>query len=639
MKPLPEKSTRVVPAEWNTVDYQGSLSKCVHEIFEEIAFLTPEAVAVVCEGRKLTYSELRARAIVLSRELIGLGIGHESIVGLVMNRSPELILGMIAVLYAGAAYLPIDPLFPTSRIQYMLNDSNAKVLCSDEGNYASALKYSQTVIKVDSISIDHDKAFDPPVTSTGPPSLAYVMYTSGSTGTPKGVQVMHRGITRLVHGDFITFGPDEVFLHLSSPAFDASTLEVWGSLLHGAKCVIMPQRVPSVTDIAEIIKIHNITTVWLTATYFNTIVDEAPDALCGIRQLLIGGEALSVRHVRLALTALPETTIINGYGPTENTTFTCCYTIPRDLDTSVTSIPIGSAIRGTTVYVLDSARVPVPDGQEGELYAGGDGVARGYLNRTDLTDSLFLRDPFSERPDARMYKTGDLVRRRADGVVEFIGRVDDQVKIRGFRIEPAEIQAVLSKHPSVRAVAVLPQTDSTGEKHLVAYVVPNGNPGCEQSDFRSFAAQKLPEFMQPSFFVILEKIPLNLNGKIDRQALPLPWGQPNPIPVTQYENEIEGAIANVWLDVLGKAVSPDQNLFEAGARSLHMVRVQSRLQGVLKKKIDITALFQYPTVKSLSVYLEGEDDQTNKRAASIRDRAKRQMEAMTRQRLSTKRLR
>jgi amino acid adenylation domain-containing protein len=639
MTPLSGKSISVVPSEWNATAYQHALSKCVHEIFEEQALLRPESVAVVCDNHNITYRELRARAVALSRELISRGVRHETVVGLIMDRSPELIVGMIAVLYAGAAYLPIDPLFPTPRIRFMLDDSSAKVLCADEASYASAVQFSPNVIKVPSISSGHNELLESPVKATHPESLAYIMYTSGSTGTPKGVEVLHRGITRLVHGNYARFGSEETFLHLSSPSFDASTLEVWGALLHGGKCVVMPQHVPGVSDIARVIKEHNVTTMWLTASYFNAVIDEAPDALRGIGQLLIGGESLSVRHVRLALAALPGTTILNGYGPTENTTFTCCYTIPQDLAPSVTSIPIGTAISGTKVYVLDSMRIPVADGEEAELYTGGDGVARGYLKRPDLTESLFLLDPFSDRPNAKMYKTGDLVRRRPNGVVEFLGRVDDQVKIRGFRIEPAEIQAVLTQHPSVRVALVLPQADPSGEKHLIAYVVPAERSRFDEGELRILAEQRLPEFMRPSFYLSLAAIPLNVNGKVDRRALPLPWGSRTEMREGDYSTETERLIARVWFDVLGgRSIGREQNFFEAGARSLHAVRVHARLQGILSKRFAITALFQYPTIRSLAMHLSGENDKSVETASMVRSRARRQVEAMARQQVLMRRL-
>jgi amino acid adenylation domain-containing protein len=618
--------------------YSHWLSKCVQELFEEQALLTPNAVAVVCGRIALSYGELRARAVSLSRTLISRGIGPEKVVGLMMDRSPELIIGMLATLYAGAAYLPVDPLFPSARIRFMLDDSNAEAVCSDEAGHAAAARYSADVIVVNPGSTEHRESLLPPDIAARPESLAYVMYTSGSTGIPKGVEVLHRGITRLVYGGYARFGRDEVFLHLSSPSFDASTFEVWGPLVHGGQCVVMPERLPGVSDIARVITAHGVTTMWLTASYFNTIIDEAPGALRGLRQLLIGGEALSTRHVRSALAALPGTTIINGYGPTENTTFTCCYTIPGDLSPAVTSIPIGTAISGTTVYVLDDLGMPVPDGEEGELYTGGDGVARGYLKRPELTGSAFMHDPFVGRPGAKMYRTGDMVRRRPDGTVEFVGRVDDQVKIRGYRIEPAEVQAVLTQHPLVRIAVVLTHTDPSGEKQLLAYLVVAEGAPFDEDKVRVFVEARLPEFMRPSFYVRLAAIPLNANGKIDRHALPLPWEVHSEVRDSEYSTEMERTIARVWAAVLGgRSLGRDQNFFESGAKSLHAVRVHARLQEILRNQFGITALFQYPTIRTLALHLGGDEEKPAKAVSEIRDRARRQATAMAELRMKMKR--
>jgi amino acid adenylation domain-containing protein len=622
------------------IDYSHRVSKCIQELFEEQALLTPSAEAVVCGGRTLSYGELRARAIALSRTLISRGIEPEMVVGLMMDRSPELIVSMLATLYAGAGYLPVDPLFPAARIRFMLEDSRAKALCSDEVAYAAATQYSADVIRVTHGNTEPGEALRPPDIGAHPESLAYVMYTSGSTGMPKGVEVLHRGITRLVHGGYARFGSDEVFLHLSSPSFDASTFEVWGTLLHGGKCVVMPERLPGVSDIARVITEHGVTTMWLTASYFNTIIDEAPEALRGLRQLLIGGETLSTRHVRSALASLPETTIINGYGPTENTTFTCCYSIPRDLNPSVTSIPIGTAISGTTLYVLDDLGKPVPDGEEGELYTGGDGVARGYLGRPELTRSSFLHDPFVGRSGAMMYRTGDLVLRRPDGIMEFVGRVDDQAKISGYRIEPAEVQAVLTQYPPVRMAVVLTRIDPSGEKQLLAYLVLTEGEPFDEGEFQAFVETRLPEFMRPSFYVRLAAIPLNANGKVDRNALPLPWEVHSEMRDGEYSTEMERTIARVWAAVLGgRSFGSDRNFFEFGAKSLHAVRVHARLEEILGKQFPITALFQYPTIHTLALHLGGDERKPSEVVSEIRDRAQRQASAMAQMRMKMKRSR
>ena len=305
-----------------------------------------------------------------------------------------------------------------------------------------------------------------------PDHLAYVMYTSGSTGRPKGVEVTHRGITRLLFGgDYAQLDADQTILQLAPVAFDASTFEIWGALLHGGKCVLYPERVPSPQDLGEIINQQGVTTLWLTASLFNTVIDEAPQALSEVRQLLIGGEALSVPHVRRGLERLPHTEIINGYGPTESTTFACCYRIPRRLDENIRSIPIGKPIGNTQGVHTGSPDESGAYRCGGEIYIGGDGLARGYFNRPELTAERFIEHYFDGEPAQRLYRTGDLGRYLPDGNIEFLGRIDNQVKIRGYRIELGEIEAVLAQHPAIQQAVVLAREDTPGDRRLVAYVV------------------------------------------------------------------------------------------------------------------------------------------------------------------------
>ena len=357
------------------------------------------------------------------------------------------------------------------------------------------------------------------------------MYTSGSTGTPKGVAVPHRGVVRLLFGvNYAQLDASRIFLHLSPLAFDASTFEISGALLHGARCVLFPEQIPNLTGFGSGTDGIKVNTLWLTAALFNTVIDEAPEILAGVHQLLIGGEALSAAHVRRALERLPATEIVNGYGPTESTTFTCCYPIPRTLDPSLTSIAIGRPIANTEVYVLDGRLWPVPIGVPGELYIGGAGLARGYLNRPELTAEKFIRRSLPHGPGCRLYRTGDRVRWRPDGNLEFLGRLDHQVKMRGFRIELGEIEAALAEHPQVREAVVLLREDRPGDRRLVAYVVARGEPVPSLSELRSFLRGKLPEYMVPSAFVFLGRMPLTPNGKVDRKALPAPEARDRTSP-------------------------------------------------------------------------------------------------------------
>src|SRR3990172_2600791 len=391
------------------------------------------------------------------------------------------------------------------------------------------------------------------------------MYTSGSTGVPKGVQVQHRSINRLVRGsDYARLGPDRTLLHAAPLAFDASTFELWGALLNGGRCAIHPEQVPTARGVGASIRRHGVTTAFLTTALFNALVDEEPAQLAGLEELLTGGESISVPHVRRALASLPGTEIIHVYGPTETTTFATSYRIPRDLGAEACSIAIGRPIANSTCYVLDGHQGLVPVGVFGELYLGGDGVARGYLDRPELSAERFLADPFSARPGARMYRTGDRVRWLPDGTIEFGGRFDDQVKIRGFRIEPGEIEAALARHPSVAEAVVVVHGES-GAKRLVAYLVardPSSPPGV--AELHEALRAKLPEYMVPSAIVVLDALPLTPNGKLDRRALPVPEFQDSAGYVAPRTAE-EEILAGIWSGLLHlERVGVHDDFFDLG---------------------------------------------------------------------------
>ena len=471
-------------------------------------------MAVVYENRGLTDRDLNAKANQLAHYLKKLGVGPDVLVGICVERSLEMIVGLLGILKAGGAYVPLDPSYPKERMDFMLEDTDVAVLLTQEHLRKLFADQNRQVICLDRELNDVANASpENPACSVTPDNLAYVIYTSGSTGKPKGVTIPHRGILRLLYGvDYVQLDDHQTFLQLAPLSFDASTFEIWGPLLHGAKCVLYPGSVPTPTELAEFLHQHGITTLWLTAALYNAVIEEAPRALLGIKQLLIGGEALSITHVLRGLALLPSTQIINGYGPTEGTTFTCCYPIARDLtDRPATSIPIGRPIGNTQVYILDQQRNPVPVGITGELYIGGDGLARGYLNRSELTAEKFIANPFSTEAHARLYKTGDLARYLADGNIEFLGRIDDQVKIRGFRIELGEIGSALAQHPAVREVVVLAGEDSSGDKRLIAYVVANQQPSPATNQLRSYLKEKLPDYMVPYGVCFPRQTPTNFH--------------------------------------------------------------------------------------------------------------------------------
>ncbi len=485
---------------WNATGREYPRGKRIDELFEAQAVRSAEAVALIDGGERLSYGEVNRRANQVGRYLRERGVRRGSLVGIAMERSVDLIVGILGILKAGGAYVPLDPSYPQERLKYILGDTGAAVILTQQRHMDSLPQSGAEVVCLDRDRQEIGAQSGENLGIEGvAEDLAYVMYTSGSTGVPKGVEVPHRGVVRLLFGvDYVRLDAEQRFLHLAPTSFDASTFEIWGSLLHGGQCVLYPGRVPSPFELGELLHKHEINTLWLTASLFNAVIDGAPEALSGVRQLLIGGEALSVPHVRRALALLPQTQIINGYGPTESTTFTCCYSIPRQLEENLSSIPIGKPIGNTEVYILDSQLHPVPIGVAGELYIGGDGLARGYLNQPELTAEKFIEHPFSEDSQARLYKTGDRVRYLADGNIEFLERLDNQVKIRGYRIELGEIEAVLNEHSGVSQSVVAVREDTPGDKRLVAYVVPKLDKNNSQTggQDRSLERQYIAEWQE-----------------------------------------------------------------------------------------------------------------------------------------------
>jgi amino acid adenylation domain-containing protein len=532
-------------------------------------------------------------------------------VGLSAERSLEMMVGLLAILKAGGTCVPLDPVYPKERLAFMLEDAGIHLLLTQERLRQA---FPQRVLKVVSL----DKVEDPgsgsgphnPRLGVKPDQAAYVLYTSGSTGTPKGVEVLHRGIVRLLFGtDYIRFGPQEVFLQLSSMSFDASTFEIWGALLHGGRCVLYPDRVPHIAQLRAVLDKENVTTLWLTPSLFNTLMDSAPDVLTPVAQLLVGGEVLSVPHIGRALSLLPNTQLVNGYGPTESTTFACCYRIPRTQSLTASSIPIGRPIANTRVYILDKSLQPVPIGVAGELCLGGDGLARGYLNRPEITGQNFLPDPFCIQPGARLYKTGDLCRYLPDGNIEFLGRLDHQVKIRGFRIELGEIESAIAAHPAVSTAAVVVREEIPGEKRLVAYCVPRhpANPPTSKALY-DFLKEKLPDYMVPSDINTVEALPLTPNGKVDRPALPI--GSRTPQAENRYvppRDAHERQLVRIWEEIFNvRPIGIEHNFFDLGGHSFLAVRMMFRIEETYGKGLPLATLFAEATIRHLAACLRAE---------------------------------
>jgi amino acid adenylation domain-containing protein len=603
---LDEAERYQVLHQWNDTAVEYPAARSVHQLFEEQAALVPERVAVSSGDEKQTYAELNERANQLAHHLMSLGVGRDVLVGILMERSVEMVVAMLATLKAGGAYVPLDPQYPLERLSFMMEDTGLAVLLTQERLAERAPTHWGHTIYLDaereSLSVQSKSN---PAIELEADNLAYVIYTSGSTGRPKGVAVSHRAILRLLcSASYVSLGPSEVLLHASSPTFDAATFELWGALINGGRCVLFDERVPTARSLGQIIRTHGVTTMWLTSSLFNTVVDEAIEELRGVRQLLVGGEALSAGHVRQALAALPETRLINGYGPTEATTFTCCQEV-RAVADGATSVPIGGPIQNTRVYVLDERMQPVPVGVPGELYVGGDALARGYLGRTALTAESFVPDPFGEQAGGRLYRTGDVVRYRRDGSIEYVGRDDAQVKVRGFRIELGEIEAALGEHAAVRECAVSVRGEGAG-KRLLAYVVWREDGETEAGAVREYLRERLPEYMVPNQLVTLDQLPLTSNGKLDRRALPEPerWGEQG----SEFEapqTELEELVAGIWCEVLKvERVSRGADFFELGGHSLLATQVISRIQTAFGLELALRTLFEKPTLAEFASAIE-----------------------------------
>ncbi|MES1244341.1 MAG: amino acid adenylation domain-containing protein [Acidobacteriota bacterium] len=566
--------------EWNDTEAPLPADATIHGLFARQAALTPDAVAVEMGEERLTYAGLLGRATRIALGLLRQGLRPEEPVAVLAERSPDLVAALLGILQAGGAYLPLDPSHPAERREWMARDAGARW--------------------IEPVGEEPDGTL--PEVPSG--ALAYVMYTSGSTGTPKGVAVTHRNVVRLLwNADCAGLGPDEVWLQLSPVAFDLSTLEIWAPLLHGGRLVLFPGRLGSPDELARVIESRGVTSAWLTAGLFHEVVDGRVEGLRPLRQLLAGGDVVSVDHARRALEANPGLVLIDGYGPTENTTFTTCHrmTAPPSGD----SVPIGRPIANTRACVLDDDLRPVPAGVRGELYAGGEGVARGYLGRPDLTAERFVPDPYGPS-GGRLYRTGDLVRRRGDGVLEFLGRRDAQVKIRGVRVEPAEVEAELLACPGVRRAAVV-AVGNGGGRSLRAFWV--GEAG--EDELRARLRARLPEAMVPSAFVALPDLPLTPNGKVDRRSLAeLAAFAVDAVRRTEDRvaprTAVEERLAALWTRVLEmEEVGVFDNFFDLGGHSLLATQLVTRIRDAFGVELPVSFVFETPTLAAQAAAVDG----------------------------------
>ncbi|MFA6231851.1 MAG: amino acid adenylation domain-containing protein [Rhodanobacter sp.] len=616
---------------WNATARVYPQHQCVPALFAEQAARRPDAVALASLDRQITYGELERRSNRLARTLVGLGVGSETVVGLCVRPSVDMAVGLLGILKAGGAYLALDPAYPHERLTYLLSDANVSVV----------LGQRETLEKIDAsdrhlVPLDDDADEDFPLDDSfenaiDPHNLAYVTYTSGSTGRPKGVAVTHQNIIRLVKGtNYIHLSDADTVLQVAPLAFDASTFELWGAWLNGGTVLIVDRDTAlSGTSLRAVLRERKVSALFVTTALFNRVVQEEPQVFASVHNVLVGGDAVDPSIVRGVLQHGRPQRLLNGYGPTEATTFSTWYEI-NDVAPDAVAVPIGKPLANGGCYVLDEDFQPLPIGVAGELYITGAGLARGYLNRPGLTAQRFVADPFVA--GERMYRTGDYARYLSDGNLQFIGRVDGQVKIRGHRIEPGEIEVALLANHGVREAVVVAREED-GDKRLIAYLVRDPSaPDC--AALRESLARQLPDYMLPAAFVELPSLPLNVNGKIDRQALPAPQasGLRQP-PRVAPSTSLELTLAAIWSDVLRlDSFGVDDNFFELGGHSLSAMRVRVHVRKTLGVELELRILFEQPTIAQLARYIEQREHQQE---AQLRSNLQQRIEHMSDQEVAT----
>lgn len=632
-RPWTELAEReLVLKQFNDTAADYPRDRSIDELFESQVERSPDEIAAIWGGQQVTYAQLNCRANQVAHALLEVGVQPDDRIGLYTERSLATVVGMIAILKAGAAYVPLDPSYPAERLEFMRADSSMVAVLTTSALMSELQSGNLPVILVDgalSQSIEN-----PTNRSHTSRSLAYIIYTSGSTGRPKGVMVEHRNVVALVINEsYSPIGREDCVAHCSSPSFDATTWEVWAPLLNGARLLIVPQSVVFDPEtLNRVVVQHGVTAMFLTVGLFNEYVDTLEEAFGRLRYLLTGGDALVPSIMALALnkSRRPQH-LVNVYGPTETTTFATAYEI-KSVPESATSIPIGAPIANVQLYILNGEREPVPIGATGEIYIAGAGVSRGYLNQKTLTDERFLADPFGEMSGA-LYRTGDLGRWRTDGNIEFLGRNDFQVKVRGFRIELGEVEAALLSFPGVRLAVAVAREEEPGVKRLLGYIVPelalldesqsadNRVPGEEAISqlaqrLREYLQGKLPPHMVPAVIVPLKSLPLTPNGKLDRAALPAPDGREQlSHEYVAPSTPMEQALSAIWKQALKvERVGVQDNFFELGGDSLLGIETMGSIADTLNIDLHFMALFQYPTVCQLARFVDDQLAEDGNRA-------------------------
>ncbi|WP_331741674.1 non-ribosomal peptide synthetase (plasmid) [Streptomyces sp. NBC_00726] len=571
--------------------------------FAEQVARTPHATAVseAATGTALSYRELDHRANRLARRLTGLGVGREDPVGVLMTRSSDLVVALLAILKAGGVYVPVHEDDPADRRQWIVDRARPVLLLVDDAMRRAGLPERVPVLAVHGPETAGEPVDDPRV-SVLPDQLAYVIHTSGSTGRPKGVAVTQRDVVRLLTDPQWSVERHARVLQLAPYAFDVSAYEIWMPLLHGGQVVVAPPGRVEPSVLRELIEKYEITGLHMTAGLFRVFAEEAPETLAGVREVLTGGDVISPVAVRRVLDACPGLVVRAMYGATEGSVFSAHLAITRDTELGRT-VPVGDAFTGIGLHILDEDLIPAPAGAIGEIYLAGEGVARGYQGQAGLTAERFVADPYGS-PGARMYRTGDMARRTADGTVEFAGREDGQVKILGFLVDLAEVEAALAAFPGLTQVVVLARAGADGTKQLVCYVV-DGTGTLDLAAVRAHARTKLPGYMTPKAFVRLDALPLTANGKLDREAMPEPdFDQvvASRTPQTPLQRELCAMFGSL-LEV--SEVGIDDDFFELGGQSLQAIRLCNRIGAAVGVGVSVNKLFDHPTVAELAAYIDG----------------------------------
>ncbi|MDF5727495.1 MAG: amino acid adenylation domain-containing protein, partial [Rhizonema sp. PD38] len=627
---LTEPERHQLLSEWNNTTREYPTDKCIHQLFEEQVKRSPEAIAVVFEGEHLTYQELNQRANRIAHHLSTLGVGPEVLVGICVLRSLEMVVGLLGILKAGSAYVPLDSVYPSERLAYMLSDSQVKVLLTQRQLVDSLPNTRAQVICLDTDwQLIGDHCEENPFTEVKASNLAYVIYTSGSTGSPKGVMIEHRSLVNFTQSAQVKYGishSDRV-LQFASVSFDVAIGEIYPCLTSGGTLVLRTDEIlSSVSKFSRYCQEYQLTVLALPTAYWHSLTSELADTQeilpLSVRLVILGGEAarsetllLWQKYVddRFCHNQVKPPLLVNAYGPSETTVDATILKLSEFVPNESRSLlPIGRPIDNVKVYILDRYLQAVPIGVRGELYIAGIGLARGYLNRPDLTAEKFIQNPFQK--SERLYKTGDLACYLPDGNIEFFGRIDQQVKIRGFRIELGEIETVITQHSEVAEAVVVVNEDQLGNKRLVAYVVPTGELNLKEDlthKIKAHLRQKLPEYMVPTTLMILISLPLTPNGKVNYRALPTPDPVMRTLALEMPQTKVEKLIADVWQKVLLlEKVGLDDNFFDVGGTSLRLVQVWDKLQITFSKKISMVEMFQHPTIKALGQYLSGQEFQT-----------------------------